>query len=102
MGNPSTAYHPEIDGQTERVNQEIQQYLQIYINHHQSDWVEWPSISEFSYNDKMQSSTKQSPFSVNHGQHLRRGINTSRLIKNNSADNFAKKMEGVREGLEVC
>src|SRR3954469_23640101 len=58
-GNPSTAYHPQTDGQTERVNQEIKRYLQIYINHHQTDWEEWLSIAEFSYNDKIHLSAKR-------------------------------------------
>src|SRR3954471_3179763 len=37
-GKPSTTYHPQTDGQMERVNQEIERYLQTYINHHQMDW----------------------------------------------------------------
>ena len=39
--NPLMAHHPQIDGQTERVNQELEQYLRMYINHHQVDWVNW-------------------------------------------------------------
>ena len=41
----SVAHHPQTDGQTERINQEIEQYLRIYINHHQNDWAEWLPIA---------------------------------------------------------
>src|SRR4051812_41731744 len=99
-GNPSTAYHPQTDGQTERVNQEIERYLQIYINHHQTDWAEWLSIAEFSYNDKIHSSTMQSPFFVNHRQHPKKGVNTSKFVKNDSAEDFATRMKKVHEETE--
>ena len=99
-GNPSTTYHPQTDGQTERVNQEIRRYLWIYINHHQTDWAEWLSIREFSYNDKIYLSTKKSPFFVNHGQHPREGVNTSKFIKNDSAEDFTKRMKKVHEETE--
>src|SRR5882757_3861640 len=45
----STAYHPQTDGQTERINQEIEQYLHIYVNHRQVDWTNWLPMAEFSY-----------------------------------------------------
>jgi hypothetical protein len=38
---PSTAFHPQTDGQTERVNQELEQYLRLYVNTRQDDWAEW-------------------------------------------------------------
>ena len=63
----STAYHPQTDGQTERVNQEVEQYLRIYVNHHQDNWVDWLSIVEFSLNNKIQVSTGYSPLFVNRG-----------------------------------
>ena len=44
----STAYHPQTDGQTERVNQEIEQYLRLFVNQHQDDWFDWISLAEFS------------------------------------------------------
>ncbi|MBW0480152.1 hypothetical protein O181_019867 [Austropuccinia psidii MF-1] len=58
----STAYHPETDGQTERVNQLLEQYLWIYVSYHQYDWNTWLPLSEFAYNNSDHSSTKQSPF----------------------------------------
>jgi len=36
----SMAYHPETDGQTERTNQELEQYLRMYINYRQNNWAE--------------------------------------------------------------
>jgi transposase InsO family protein len=67
--NMSTAYHPQTNGQTECVNQEIKQYLRIFINYQQSDWAEWLFLAEFSYNNCVHLATRQSPFFVNYGQH---------------------------------
>ena len=39
-GNPSTAYYPQTNSQTECINQEIEQYLCLYVNYKQSDWAE--------------------------------------------------------------
>jgi hypothetical protein len=75
VGNLSTAYHPQTDGQTECMNQEVEQYLRLFVNHRQTDWSEWLSCAEFSYNDKVQSSTGFSPFFVNYGRHLYKGTN---------------------------
>ncbi|MBW0579584.1 hypothetical protein O181_119299 [Austropuccinia psidii MF-1] len=58
----STAFHPETDGQTERVNQILEQYLWMYVSYHQDDWNNWLPLAEFSYNNAEHSSTKQSPF----------------------------------------
>ena len=98
--NPSTAYHPQTDGQTERINQEIEQYLRMFINYHQSDWVSWLSLAEFSYNDKEQTSMGHSPFFVNYGRHPYKGVNTRREARNETAGEFVKRMEKVREETE--
>ena len=74
-GNPSTAYHPQTDGQTERINQEIEHYLRVFTNYHQSDWADWLALAEFSYNDHQQTSTGYSPFFLNHGHHPYKGSN---------------------------
>ncbi|MBW0550578.1 hypothetical protein O181_090293 [Austropuccinia psidii MF-1] len=58
----STAYHPETDGQTERVNQILEPYLWMYVSYHQDDWNTWLPLAEFAYNNSDHSSTKQSIF----------------------------------------
>ena len=65
----STAYHPQTDGQTERVNQSLEQYLRIYCAYQQDDSYDWLSLAEVSYNNAQHSSTGISPFYANYGFH---------------------------------
>jgi len=58
----TTAYHPQGDGQMERVNQELEQYLQLFTNQRQDDWVWLLSFVEFQYNNQVHSSTQHPPF----------------------------------------
>jgi len=53
----STAFHPQTNGQMERVNQELEQYLRMFIDHRQEQWPEWLGTAEFAYNNKVHSST---------------------------------------------
>jgi len=55
--NLSTAYHPQTDRQSERMNQTVEQYLRIFINYHQDDWKEWLALAKFSYNDSVHVAT---------------------------------------------
>ena len=66
--NASTTYHPQTDGQTERVNQEVEKYLRIFVNHLQDGWVEWLSLAAFAHNNRVHSATGKSPFFVNFGR----------------------------------
>ena len=42
------AYHPQMDGQTERVNQEVKQFLHLFVNQRQDNWYDWLLIAEFA------------------------------------------------------
>jgi len=53
----SMAFDPQIDGQTERVNQELEQYLRMFIDHRQEQWPKWLGTAEFAYNNKVHLST---------------------------------------------
>ena len=70
----STAYHPQTDGQTERVNQELEQYLRLFVNERQDDWHSLLPLAEFSYNNHVHSSTQQTPFLLDTGRHPRMGF----------------------------
>ena len=64
----STAYHPQTDDQTKRMNQELEQYLRMFIDHHQEQQLDWLATVEFAYNNKVQTSTKVLLFKANNGQ----------------------------------
>jgi len=66
----SIAYHPQTDGQTERINQEIGTFLQHYMNYQQDNWMDWLMVAEFQYNDKKHVATGRTPFKLNFGKHL--------------------------------
>lgn len=71
--NLSTAFHPQTDGQTERINAILEQYLRAYTNYKQDNWVELLPLAEFCYNDSLSSATEMSPFFANYGYHPRSG-----------------------------
>ncbi|MBW0474399.1 hypothetical protein O181_014114 [Austropuccinia psidii MF-1] len=66
--NLSTVFHPETDGQTERVNKILEQYLWMYVSYHQNDWKAWLPLAEFAYNNAEHSSTNQSTFLTVYGR----------------------------------
>jgi len=61
----SIAYHLQTDGQIERMNQDLKQYLRVFIDHQQEQWPDWLVIAKFAYNNKVQTSTKVLPFRAN-------------------------------------
>ena len=67
----SSAFHPQSDGQSERVNQVLEQYLRCTINYLQSNWCDALPLAEFSYNNSVHSSTQKTPFFANYGFHPR-------------------------------
>jgi hypothetical protein len=73
--NLSTAYHPETDGQTEHLNQVLEQYLRIYIDYLQDNWAPLLPLAEFAYNNAEHSATTLTLFFVNKGFHPNLEIN---------------------------
>jgi hypothetical protein len=70
----STAYHPQTDGQTEQVNQEMELFLRMFTNQRQDNWDELLPMGEFAYNNHVHSSSQQTPFMVDTSRHPRMGF----------------------------
>jgi len=98
----STAFYPQTDRQTERVNQELEQYLRMFIDHRQEQWPEWLGTAEFAYNNKAHSSTRTSPFKANYGQDPRMGFEERKKGKYAGAEKFIEKMEEIQEEAKVA
>src|SRR5258708_202302 len=64
-----SGYHLEGDGQTEHLNQVLEQYLQAYTNYQQDDWSSLLPLAEFAYNNTMNKTTGVSLFFTNKGYH---------------------------------
>eukprot|EP00253_Pinus_taeda_P015655 PITA_15655 len=69
--NFSTAYHPQTDGQTERVNQVFEDMLRAYVMMKPNQWEEYLHLVEFAYNNGYHTSTQLSPFEVLYGRKCR-------------------------------
>ncbi|KAG0154445.1 hypothetical protein PDIDSM_13 [Penicillium digitatum] len=96
----STAYHPETDGQTERANAVLEQYLRAYVSYLQDDWSEWLLLAEFTANSHYSESTRVSPFYANYGFHPRIGFEPSQPASHpatRDAEKFATRMQELTE-----
>jgi len=110
----SMVFHSQTNEQMERVNQELEQYLRMFIDHRQEQWPDWLGMAEFAYNNKAHSSTKMSPFKANYRQDSRMGFEMRKKGKYEGAEKFVNKNErnprgsksstgkGIRRNEEIC
>jgi len=99
----SMAYHPQTDGQTERINQEIGTFLRHYVNYKQDDWTEWLAMAEFAYNDKKHAATGKTPFELNFGRHPWKGdlmVQTEIPRVKESTKNLQESWEHAAQAME--
>ena len=92
----STAYRPQTDGQTERLNQILEQYLRCFVDYDQTNWVELLPLAEFAYNNAESASTRMTPFYACTGQHPR-ALFQAEDVKTQAADDRAKELEAIHE-----
>jgi len=94
----STAYHPQTDGQTERVNQELEQFIRIFVGERQDDWYPLLALAEFSYNNHVHSSTQHTPFLLDTGRHPRMGFEPHQPpSKVEAVNEFTDRMKNTLE-----
>ena len=98
QANRSTAFHPRTDGQTERLNSVLEQYLRIYIDYQHSNWASLLPLAKFSYNNSRHSATTISPFFANYGFHPRMSLlppaRTSRTL---AADSYVAQLREAQD-----
>jgi len=90
----STAYHPQTDRQTEWINQELEQYLRMYVNHRQNNWSEWLATTEFVFNNKVHTATKSLLFKVNYGKEPKISFNIKKKGEECEGRRICKGNEG--------
>ena len=85
----STSYHPQTDGQTERVNRVLEEMLRSYVNDHMTDWDECLVAAEVAVNSSQHSSTGYSPYYLNNGQDIQLPIDKALKLANDAPSNEA-------------
>jgi len=93
----SIVYYPQTDGQTEHINQELEQYLRMFVDHKQEQWPEWLETAEFAYNNKKHTATQISPFKANYGLNPRMGFEGRRGKRFEAAEEFTERIKKVQK-----
>jgi hypothetical protein len=102
--SPSTAYRPQSDGQTERTNRVLHEYLRAYISSTHKDWDTHLSNAQFAVNNSYHSSIGCSPFFLNYGFHPRTptSLHIPRDSKVPAAAEFALFMQDCLSKAKLC
>lgn len=98
----STAFHPQTDGQTERMNRVLEETLRHYISPNQDDWDDHLPLIEFAINNSKQRSTGVSPFSLNGAKQPRVPIDLHLKSKVPAADEYQVVMRTRISNAKKC
>ena len=94
----STAFHPQTDGQSERMNQTIEQYLRMFINETQDNWVELLPVGMTAYNNAPTDATGSSPYFLNNGRDMR-NLEIVGTTKNDRSLDTVEQLVELQENL---
>jgi len=95
------AFYPQTNRQIERVNQELEQYLRMFIDYRQKQWPKWLGTAEFMYNNKTYLSIQISPFKANYRQDPRMGFERRKKGKYERVEKFIKKIKEIQEEVKA-
>jgi hypothetical protein len=103
----STTYHPQTNGQTERVNQILEDILRMHVIHQPRKWEDYLPLVEFVYNNGYQASLKMSPFEVLYGRQCNNPVSWSNPVNRISfGPDMLKEMEQqvtqIKQNLKVA
>jgi len=99
----STAWHPQMNGQTEHVNQELDQFLRLFVNEQQNDWYDLLPIAEFQHNNHVHSATQQPPFLLDTGRIPHMGFEPSQApSKLETVNEFTERMKSAMEEAKLA
>jgi len=96
----TSGYHPEANGQAERTNQTLEQYLHVYCNYQQDNWSKLLPLVEFAYNNAPSATTGVSPFFANKGYHPNLSIYPERDIVSSRARDFILNLDELQATLK--
>jgi hypothetical protein len=103
----SSSYHPQTDGQTERVNQVVEDMLRACVIHFDKSWDKCLALAEFAYNNSYQASLKMAPFEALYGRRCRTPLNWSQagertLFGPKLVQEAEEKVSVIRENLRAA
>ena len=97
----TSGYHPKGNGQTERSNQTLEQYLRVYCNYQQDNWSDLLPLVEFTYNNVPSATTGVSPFFANKGYHPNLAVHPKHDLSSTRAHEYAVDLELLHEFLHI-
>src|SRR5258706_12945716 len=97
----TSGYHPEGDGQTERINQVLEQYLHTYTNYQQDNWAPLLPLVEFTYNNAASATTGVSPFLMNKGYHPRLTMDPIAPSSSSEAQHYVMDLDQLHSQLKA-
>jgi hypothetical protein len=103
----SIAYHPQTDGKTKRVNQDLEEMLKMHVIHLTKKWEDYLPLIEFAYNNGYQESLNMSPFEALYGRQCNIPINWNNpvdkiTIKTNMIKEMEQKVVQIKHNMKIA